>query len=133
MKRWVFSRGVAWPPVHRRILSHQNMTIDQHVTLAARLWIIYSALILIGSFTGTMFFLVLDRHDSAVGGSRFLSLVSLPGIAGGIALFKRRSWARMLVLGFLRLVSFPPIGTALGGYTIWLLFKKRKTAGSLTN
>ena len=94
------------------------MTIDQHVTLAARLWIIYSALILIGSFTGTMFFLVLDRHDSAAGESRFLSLVSLPGIAGGIALFKRRSWARMLllVLGFLRLVSFPPIGTALGVY-----------------
>ena len=135
MKRWVSSRGVAWPSVHRRILSYRNMTIDQHVTLAARLWIIYSALILIGSFTGTMFFLVLDRHDSAAGESLFLSLVSLPGIAGGIALFKRRSWARMLllILAFLRLVSFPPIGTALGGYTIWLLFKKRKTAGSLTN
>jgi len=82
-----------------------------------------------------MFFLVLDRHDSAAGESLFLSLVSLPGITGGIALFKRRSWARMLllILAFLRLVSFPPIGTALGGYTIWLLFKKRKTAGSLTN
>jgi len=82
-----------------------------------------------------MYFLVLDRYDSAAGESLFLSLVSLPGIAGGIALFNRRSWVRMLrlVLGFLRLVSLPPIGTALGGYTIWLPFNKRKTAGILTN
>ena len=109
------------------------MTIDQHVTLEAQLCIIYSALILIGFFTGTMFFLVLDRHDSAAGESLFRSLVSLPGIAGGIALFKRRSWARMLllVLGFLNLISFPIIWAALGGYTIWLLFERTKTLATL--
>ena len=109
------------------------MTIDQHVTLAARLWIIYSALILIGSFAATMFFLGLDRHEKAAGEFLFLSLVSLPGAVGGIALFKRLSWARMLLLGldFLNLVSFPPIGTALVVYTIWLLFKRTKTLAAL--
>ena len=126
------------------------MTIDQHVTLAARLWIIYSTLILIGSFATTMFFLFLFRHEKAEHYQMlmlpphlqfalecehvlFLSLVSLPGIVGGIALFKRQRWARMLllVLGFLNLVSFPPIGTALGVYTIWLLFKRTKTLAEL--
>jgi hypothetical protein len=80
-----------------------------------------------------MFFLGLDRYKYAAGKFLFLSLVSLPGIVGGIALYKRRRWARMLllVLGFLNLISFPPIGTALGGYTIWFMFKRTKTLATL--
>jgi hypothetical protein len=74
------------------------MTIDQHVILAARLWILYSALILMGSFAATVFFRGLDRHEKAAGEFLFLSLVSLPGIGGGIALYKRRPWTRMLLL-----------------------------------
>ena len=110
------------------------MSIDQHVILAGRLWIAYSTLILVGGLTATLYFLGVARQEKAAGEFLFLALVSLPGFAGGIALLKRRAWARMLLLGLgiLNLVSFPPIGTALGGYTIWLLFKKQKTIGTLS-
>jgi hypothetical protein len=55
-----------------------------------------------------------------VGG--FLCLLSIPGIIGGIGLFKRKEWARILVLviSALHLINFP-IGTAIGGYSIWVL------------
>jgi predicted nucleic acid-binding Zn ribbon protein len=44
------------------------------------------------------------------------------GLAAGIGLLQRASWARVLtlVMGFLSLVSIP-FGTALGIYTIWVL------------
>ena len=43
---------------------------------------------------------------------------------GGIYLLKHRPWARILVLvlGFINLIEIP-IGTALGIYTLWVLFK----------
>lgn len=52
----------------------------------------------------------------------FLCLLSIPGIIGGIGLFKRKEWARILVLviSALHLINFP-IGTAIGGYSIWVL------------
>jgi hypothetical protein len=52
----------------------------------------------------------------------FLFILSVPGIIGGIGLFKRREWARILVLitSALHLLNFP-IGTAIGGYSIWVL------------
>jgi len=56
----------------------------------------------------------------------FMIVVSLPGIVGGIGLLKQQGWARILILikAFLDLVSFP-IGTAIGIYSIWVLFDKR--------
>jgi len=52
----------------------------------------------------------------------FLCLLSIPGIIGGIGLFKRKEWARVLVLiiSALHLINFP-IGTIIGGYSIWVL------------
>lgn len=54
----------------------------------------------------------------------FLCILSIPGIIGGIGLFKRKEWARILVLitSALHLLNFP-IGTAIGGYSIWVLVK----------
>ncbi len=56
----------------------------------------------------------------------FLIIMSLPGIVGGIGLLKYQGWARILVLilSFLALLNFP-IGTAVGIYSIWVLFDKR--------
>lgn len=56
-------------------------------------------------------------------------VVSIPGIIGGIALLKWKSWARILVLvlGFLNLIDIP-FGTALGIYTIWVLMKDETIA-----
>ncbi len=56
----------------------------------------------------------------------FIIVFSLPGVVGGIGLLKYQGWARILVLilSFLGLLNFP-IGTAVGIYSIWVLFDKR--------
>jgi Na+-driven multidrug efflux pump len=56
----------------------------------------------------------------------FVIVCSAPGIAGGIGLLKYQAWGRILVLilSFLSLLNFP-IGTAVGIYSIWVLFDKR--------
>ena len=53
-----------------------------------------------------------------------LSVLSVPGIIGGVGLLYMKPWARILVLilGFLELINIP-FGTALGIYTIWVLMK----------
>ena len=53
-----------------------------------------------------------------------LLLFALPSLIGGIGLFNRRAWARILILilSFLSLLSIP-FGTALGIYGIWTLLK----------
>jgi len=55
-------------------------------------------------------------------GSIFI-LIGLPGVIGGFQLLKQKESGRILTLisGFINLVNFP-IGTALGVYTIWVLF-----------
>jgi hypothetical protein len=51
------------------------------------------------------------------------AVASLPNIIAGLGLLKYREWARILtlVLCFIHLPAFP-LGTALGGYGIWVLF-----------
>ena len=55
----------------------------------------------------------------------FFLVISVPGIIGGIGLFKRKEWARILVLilSAIDLLNIP-IGTALGIYSIWVLVQK---------
>ena len=52
-------------------------------------------------------------------------IVSIPGIIGGIGIFKRKEWARILVLvvSAMHLINIP-IGTAVGAYSIWVLVQK---------
>jgi len=54
----------------------------------------------------------------------FFTIISIPGIIGGIYLLKWKPWARILVLilGCLNLIDIP-FGTILGIYTIWVLMK----------
>ena len=56
----------------------------------------------------------------------FFIVFSLPGIIGGIGLLKLQGWAKIIILiiSFLGLLNFP-IGTAIGIYSIWVLFDKR--------
>jgi hypothetical protein len=53
-----------------------------------------------------------------------ISVLSIPGIIGGVYLLKRKEWARILliVVAILDLLNFP-FGTALGIYTLWVLMK----------
>ncbi|SHE98811.1 hypothetical protein SAMN05444274_103175 [Mariniphaga anaerophila] len=107
--------------------------MEKHVNIVAALHIGLSILgILAGIFVYVLFYFIgdLSNDDQA----RFvLSIIakvlvifmivlSLPGIVGGIGLFKRKEWARILTLivSVLDLVNFP-VGTAVGVYSIWAL------------
>ncbi len=54
--------------------------------------------------------------------SLFLLLVSIPGLIGGIGLFMKKNWARILVLiiSVFDLLNIP-IGTFIAVYSIWVL------------
>jgi hypothetical protein len=60
----------------------------------------------------------------------FLILVlSVPGIVAGWGLLNFKPWARILgiVLSALNLINFP-IGTAIGGYGLWVLLNQETEA-----
>ena len=65
-------------------------------------------------------FLILSTIGTGVG--VFFIVLSVPGIIGGIGLFKHKEWARILVLilSAIDLLNIP-FGTALGIYSIWVL------------
>jgi hypothetical protein len=107
--------------------------MENHITAVAALSIGLSVLgILIGAFIFVLLagigYVVEDQEAApilVVVGlfvGVFLFILAVPGIIGGIGLFKRKEWARILVLitSALHLLNFP-IGTAIGGYSIWVL------------
>jgi hypothetical protein len=52
----------------------------------------------------------------------FILLPSLPEIIGGIGLLYHKQWARFLVMVLSVLDLFNvPVGTVLGGYSLWVL------------
>ncbi len=58
--------------------------------------------------------------------SAIATITSLPGILSGLGLLKRQSWARYLAI-FISILYIPlhvPLGTALGVYSLWVLFSK---------
>jgi hypothetical protein len=109
--------------------------MEKHVTVLGILYIAFSAL---GLLLALIIFTAIvgggiisgDSKAMAITGivgpaiALFFVLLSAPGLIGGIYLLKHRPWARILVLvlGFINLIEIP-IGTALGIYTIWVLFK----------
>jgi hypothetical protein len=109
--------------------------MEKHVTVLGILYIGFSAL---GLLLAIIIFAAVvgggiisgDSEAMAITGivgpaiALFFVLLSAPGLIGGIYLLKHRPWARILVLvmGFINLIEIP-IGTALGIYTIWVLFK----------
>ena len=109
--------------------------MEKHVTVLGILYIAFSALGLLLAiiiFTAVVGGGIIsgDSKAMAITGivgptvALFFVLLSAPGMIGGIYLLKHRPWARILVLvlGFINLIEIP-IGTALGIYTIWVLFK----------
>jgi hypothetical protein len=109
--------------------------MEKHITILGVLYIALSAL---GIFAAAIVFAAVvggglisqDQQAIAITAvvgpaiAGFILALSVPGLIGGIFLLKRRPWARILVLvlGFVNLIEIP-IGTALGIYTIWVLFK----------
>jgi hypothetical protein len=122
---WTASSGyIAQPPRSR---------LQSHLRTLGILWIVGSALRMIPSLGmllfGRMGFLFMPMPARAfmlplIGGiGAFMTVACVAGIAAGWGLIDRRPWARSLaiVLGCLALIDFP-FGTALGIYTLWVLF-----------
>jgi len=113
--------------------------IGQHVLILGWLHIIGSALFLaiavfvffllttIGAISGEAEALaVLSIIGTGV--AALLTAIAIPGFVAGIGLLRRKNWGRILaiVAGILNLVNFP-IGTIIGGYTLWVLFQNAAT------
>jgi hypothetical protein len=116
-----------------------SFTHDQlrtHVPIVAWLNIIGSILLLVVA----LFLLVLLPGIGVMSGDRqatgilaiigfsvgiFMAVLALPGLLAGIGLLKRKNWGRVLaiVVSFLNLLNFP-LGTLLGGYSLWVLFQE---------
>ncbi len=119
------------------------MQMEKHVTVVAILHLAYCAM---GLIAGIIVFAVFSgigaivthvpeaTTEEAVGAAAILMVIgtiiagaliifSIPGILGAIGLLKHKEWGRILVLivSFFDLLHIP-IGTALGGYSIWVLF-----------
>jgi hypothetical protein len=113
--------------------------MKNHIQVVAVLHMVFGALSLLAAL---ILFAVLalaggivmsqGQHDAAgilgivgIALCGLLTLLALPGIIGGWALYTGQSWGRplVLVLGILDLLSFP-FGTALGIYTLWALTRE---------
>jgi len=103
-----------------------------HIRLLGILWIIFGALRIVPalfflSFTrvGIPFLPWQVRHwigPALVPLGILFTASAVAGIIAGWGLLQRESWARVLalVLGVIALIH-PPLGTALGIYTLWVL------------
>lgn len=113
--------------------------MEQHVKILGWLHIIGHAIFLL---IGALVFLLLagigvfsGEPEAAgilaivgifVGG--LLLVLALPGILAGVGLLKRKTWGRWLgiIVGLLNLPNFP-LGTAIGVYTLYVLFQDSAT------
>ena len=59
----------------------------------------------------------------------FIALMGIFSLVAGVGLLKRRSWARTLtiIVSVVNLLNFP-IGTALGGYALYVLLQDESKA-----
>ena len=111
--------------------------MQDHIKIIGILWIVFGIFSLIGAlFLFSLLFgvsLIPDMGEIAPGILRFvaifiggfLALLGIPKIVGGLGLLRQQEWARILILAvsFLSLINIP-FGTALGIYSIIVLFNK---------
>ncbi len=112
---------------------------ERHYKTVAIIQIVYASLkLMVGSVVALLLFGlsmlpgIEGVHVSHVAILRIISyfavgvmiVTTLPGLIGGIGLLNRQPWARilLLVLSVFELISFP-IGTAIGIYTLWVLWE----------
>jgi len=110
------------------------MEKDKQITILGFLYIARGGLVLIIGLVGFVFLAGIGVFTGDRTAFGILSLIgtlaiivmgflAIPSIQAGIGLLIRKEWGRILALavGFVSLIDFP-FGTALGVYTIWLLF-----------
>lgn len=114
--------------------------MSTHIKVLGWLYIIGSAIMLVFGLLGgglaAIGSLASGDAEAAAAGSIiglligiFSVVFGLPGIVVGWGLLKRKGWARILaiILGILNLINFP-FGTALGIYSLWVLFNDQAVA-----
>lgn len=124
--------------------------MEKHITIVGVMCIVFGVLGLLGALVVFVIFAgggLISGDDTAFAVTTsigsiiafFIVILSIPEIIGGIFLLQRKEWARILVLilSFLNLINIP-LGTILGGYSIWVLMKDetiahfRPTLGSVS-
>ena len=118
--------------------------LHTHVQIVGWLNIVANSIFLLLGICGFVFFVGIgifaaaDSGDavalpilSLVGivGLIFFAVVGLPGLLAGYGLLKQKKWGQILgiVVGILSLFNIP-IGTAIGGYTLFVLFQDSANA-----
>jgi ABC-type Fe3+ transport system permease subunit len=108
--------------------------LQNHLSILGTFWIIVGVLFLIPSLglffaSGAAHFVIHDNVFARTLGPALFTLLggtflvlAIGGILVGLGLRDRKPWARTIaiVLGVLSLFH-PPVGTALGIYTLWVL------------
>ena len=113
-----------------------NKELDFHLQIVGWLHIVGACILIAGGIFVFLFFAgigvfsgelqafgILGSIGVSVGA--FMCLLALPGFAAGWGILNRKPWARTLgiVVGILDLAAVP-VGTVIGGYTLWILFEK---------
>lgn len=112
--------------------------VNRHVRLLAVLWLALGALRLVAAMAVYTVGRFIAVHipmpampEGVFGGiltlvASFLLLKAILALVAGWGLLEYQPWARMfaLVLGFIALL-LPPVGTALGVYTLWVLLPEQ--------
>jgi hypothetical protein len=117
------------------IYKGEEKLMDKHVQIVAALNILFGAIFIFVGMVGCLYILGrgamyaeplqhMDRAMLAVIAACFFSCLGLPGIIGGIGLWNKKSWARLvlIIVAIFLLFGFP-FGTALGIYTLWVMMK----------
>jgi hypothetical protein len=127
--------------------------MQHHTTLVSILHIVYSAMNLVGAaFVGGLSIVadrvlvilirehVISPSDVPLelleilpfllaGVALAIAVCSLPGLIAGFGYLRHREWARitLLIVSFFYLLKIP-LGTLLGGYSIWVLMQDETIA-----
>jgi len=110
--------------------------METHVKVVAVLHLIFSGMLLL---VGLMVVILMVSGGLISGDKTVIAItsglglffamlfivLSIPAIIGAIGTLKFRNWGRILliIVGIFNLPGFP-VGTALGAYTLWVLFQK---------
>ena len=100
-----------------------------HIGYGAVLLLI-AAIMLLTLTVGTVVLPSLATWWAGAGASFMAALIlgalGLPSMAAGIALIRRASWSRavMILISIVDLFNLP-FGTVLGAYSLWILLKER--------
>lgn len=113
---------------HRTLLGTLHVALGASTLLAAI--IVFTVIVGGGALSGHRLAMeITSQVGTSIAG--LLTLLSLPGLIGGVALLARRPWAPYVIIGVsaLNLMNLP-VGTAIAVYSLWLLLKEDNGHGN---